>query len=98
MGELMMNENEMKAEQIRQIACEAAEKVLANATVTATAMQEKTAISIEYIKADIASIKTALEKNFVTHEAFDPVRNIVYGMLSAVGLAVLSALMYLILK
>jgi predicted nucleic acid-binding Zn-ribbon protein len=70
------------------------------------------AVCIETVKADVTEIKNDIkelnkkidawqndmEKKFVTRKEFEPVRNIVYGLISAVGLAVIGGLMALLLR
>ena len=53
---------------------------------------------IEYIKADVAEIKTKMEANYVTREEFDPVKKIVYGLVSIILVAVVGALITLVIR
>jgi hypothetical protein len=51
---------------------------------------------LEYIQEDVRDIKHRLEGNYVTKEAFEPVRRIVYGMISVILLSVVGALVALV--
>ena len=53
---------------------------------------------ISYIKQDIKEIKDKLDNKYVTTEAFDPVRRVVYGLVAAVFLGVVTAVLALVLK
>jgi 7-cyano-7-deazaguanine synthase in queuosine biosynthesis len=63
------------------------------------------AIDIEYIKAGIARLETDIEKvdekignEYVTKDAFIPVRNLVFGFVGVVMVMVVTALVYLVLR
>jgi hypothetical protein len=51
---------------------------------------------IDYIKRDVAEIKTKLEADYVTQEEFSPVKKIVYGLVSIILVAVAGALIGLV--
>ena len=53
---------------------------------------------LQYIKKDVAAIKEQLHADYVTRNEFEPVRKIVYGMVSIVLIAVVTAIVALILK
>jgi len=53
---------------------------------------------LNYIKCDIKEIKARLENEYVTQEAFRPIRNLVYGMVSLILTGVVGALVSLVLK
>lgn len=53
---------------------------------------------IEYIQETVAEIKHKLESNYVTQDQFEPVKRVVYGMVSVVLLAVIGAITALALK
>lgn len=53
--------------------------------------------SIKYIQRDIAEINTKLDDKYVTKDQFDPVRNIVYGLVAVILLAVVGALIALVI-
>lgn len=70
-----------------------------------TAMNEKKNENIgvimndlQYIKRDISEIKHKLESNYVTKEEFDPIKRIVYGMVSIILVAVVTAIVALVLR
>lgn len=70
-----------------------------------TAMNEKRNENIgvimndlQYIKRDISEIKHKLEANYVTKEEFDPIKRIVYGMVSIILVAVVTAIVALVLR
>lgn len=52
---------------------------------------------VEFIKNEVTDIKSKLEGHYVTKEEFDPVKKIVYGIITAVLLAVLGALLGLVI-
>ncbi len=56
---------------------------------------------ISYIQLDIAEIKGIIKDipgKFVTKDQFDPVRNIVYGLIGILGVGTIGALLRMILK
>ena len=53
---------------------------------------------IEYIKVDIEDINIKLDSHYVTKEQFEPVRNIVYGMVGIILVAVIGALITLVVR
>jgi hypothetical protein len=55
------------------------------------------ATDIKYIKQEVRDISDRLDKDYVTQDEFDPVKRIVYGMVSVVLLAVLGAVVALVL-
>jgi hypothetical protein len=54
--------------------------------------------SIKYIQRDIAEIKEKLDDKYVTKDEFLPVKNIVYGMVAIILIAVLGGLIALIIN
>jgi hypothetical protein len=50
------------------------------------------------VKTDVKEVKDIVSKNYVTKDQFEPVRNIVYGMVAAILLAVLTALIFMVVK
>jgi hypothetical protein len=54
--------------------------------------------TIEYIQKDIAEIKDKLDDKYVTFEQFQPIKRIVYGLISLICLSVFSGLMLLLFK
>lgn len=53
--------------------------------------------NLEYIKADIAEIKSRLEKDYVTRSEFTPIKNLAYGSVGIIGTTVLAAILKLII-
>jgi hypothetical protein len=54
--------------------------------------------NVEYIKNEVTEIKCKLEKDFVTNDQFDPIKKIVYGMVSLVLVAVVGAVLALVIQ
>lgn len=53
---------------------------------------------IAYIREDVKAIKNALNQNYVTKDQFDPVKKVVYGLVSLILIAVIGAIMTLVLR
>lgn len=51
---------------------------------------------LDTIESNVNDIKKKLESEYVTRDQFEPVRNIVYGMVSVILLAVVGALVALV--
>ena len=67
--------------------------------VTRIAVQlAKLESSMEYIKSSVEDIVHKLEKNYVTQDQFEPIKRLVYGMVSIILVAVVGAIMAVILK
>lgn len=56
------------------------------------------ATKLDYIQSDVAEIKAKLDKDYVTNDEFDPIRRVVYGMVSVVLLAVVGAMVALVVR
>ena len=54
--------------------------------------------SMEYIKHSVEDIVHKLEKNYVTQDQFEPIKRLVYGVVTLVLVAVVGAIMALIIK
>jgi hypothetical protein len=52
---------------------------------------------VEFIKSEVVEIKSKLEGNYVTKDEFDPIRKIVYGMVSLILVGVVGALLGLVI-
>ena len=52
---------------------------------------------INYIKTEVAEIKASLEAKYVTQMEFDPIRKVVYGMVSLILVGVIGALIGLVI-
>jgi len=55
-------------------------------------------VKLDWIQKDISDIKEKLEKDYVTRQEFNPVKNVVYGMVATLLLAVLGAIVTLVLR
>ncbi len=53
---------------------------------------------IKYIKEKINAVDEKISKHYVTKEEFDPIKNIVYGVVSLILIAVVGALIGLIIQ
>ena len=53
---------------------------------------------VDNIDRTVRDIQGKLEKDYATQDQFTPVKNIVYGLVSAILLAVIGALVALVLK
>jgi len=54
-------------------------------------------VEIRQVREDVTEIKTRLENNYVTRYEFDPIKKLVYGLVSIVLTAVVGALVALVL-
>lgn len=53
---------------------------------------------VQYIESEVGKINDKLEKEYVTKDQFEPVKNIVYGLVSLILVAVVGALVALVIK
>ena len=53
---------------------------------------------IRYIQRDVSDIKIKLDSHYVTQEAFEPIKKLVYGVVSLILVAVVGGLLALVLK
>lgn len=53
---------------------------------------------VNYIEIEIKEIKSKLERDYVTHDEFEPIRNVVYGLVSLTLLSVAGAVIALVLR
>jgi hypothetical protein len=53
---------------------------------------------IGYIKCEIVDIKSIIATKYVTKDEFEPIKKVVYGLVSVILLAVVAAVITLILK
>lgn len=56
------------------------------------------ASNITDIKDDVKDIKHKLENNYVTKEAFEPVKRLVYGLVGLILISVVVAILALVIK
>jgi hypothetical protein len=61
-------------------------------------MTESTRVDLQYIKEDLRDIKERLDNKYVTVEAFDPIRRLVYGVVALMLTAIVVAVMALIIR
>jgi hypothetical protein len=54
--------------------------------------------SVKYIKEKVEKIEEKLEKDYVTQEAFAPVKNVVYGLVGLILVAVIVAVLALVIR
>lgn len=52
---------------------------------------------VDYIQSDVAQIKASLTSNYVTREEFDPIKKIVYGLITLVLAGLVGAFLRLVL-
>lgn len=52
---------------------------------------------VKFIRGEITDIKKKLETNFVTKDEFDPIRNVVYGLVGLVLTSVFVAVIGLVI-
>jgi hypothetical protein len=86
------------AAEILATAGAAATEVASVAAQTARTLSETTKLDLDYIKKDITEIKALLKDNFITVEAFVPVRNLVYGLVALILSGVFVGLLTLIIR
>lgn len=53
---------------------------------------------MDYVQADVRDIKHKLDAEYVTKDQFEPVKKVVYGMVSVILLAVVGALVALVVR
>jgi len=58
----------------------------------------KMATDLEYIKRDISDIKAKMRDDYVTHAEFAPVKQVVFGLVAVILLAVVGAIVALVIK
>ena len=86
------------AEAVVRVAEAAALQVSDTAAQTARVLAESTRIDLQYIKDDLREIKTRLQTQFVTRDVFDPIRNLVYGQVGLILIAVATGVLALVLR
>lgn len=53
---------------------------------------------VNYIEAEVKDIRTKLEREYVTQDQFEPIRKVVYGLVSITLLSVVGAVIALVLR
>jgi hypothetical protein len=56
------------------------------------------ASDLQYIKKETEEIKSLLASKYVTVEAFEPIRKLVYGMVSLILVAVVGAILTIVIR
>lgn len=53
---------------------------------------------VSYIRRDVTEIKNKLDQEYVTKEAFEPVKKLVYGLVCLILIGVVTAILAIVLK
>jgi len=53
---------------------------------------------LDYIQRDLVEIKMKLEKDYVTKDEFDPIKKVVYGLVSIMLAALIGSVLSLVIK
>lgn len=85
------------AEEAIRVLAISAEKALATLAAAASAAQTVANLDMSYIKKDVIEIKEMLKSNYVTKEAFNPVKIITYGMTGIALVGVVGAVVSLVI-
>ena len=56
------------------------------------------ATKIDYIETAVRNIENKLEADYVTQDEFEPIKRIVYGMISVILVAVIGAIVAIVVK
>jgi hypothetical protein len=86
------------AAEVVATAAAAASTVAATAATAATAMVESTRVDLQYIKEDLRDIKDRLDNKYVTVDAFEPIRMIVFGLVALMLTGVVGGVLTLIIR
>lgn len=52
---------------------------------------------VQYIESDVKSVKDKLENDYVTQDQFEPIKKVVYGLVSIILVSVIVALVALVI-
>lgn len=99
----------MSDDAMKRIARVAAAEILAMAGASASPLSEAAAaaartlaetmrVDLQYIKEDLKEIKMRLDNKFVSVEAFDPIRRLVYGLVALTLTSVVLGLLMLVVQ
>lgn len=80
-----------------KVVAEAAQKAVVTLASAASAAQALVNLDVSYIKKDVTEIKEMLKSNYVTKEAFNPVKIITYGMTGIALCGVVGAVVSLVI-
>lgn len=96
----MTGDMEHRDDELQKVAAMAAAEVvrIIGQVPNAHASTELLAHDVKYIKEGVRKIEEKLEKNYVSVEQFDPVKRIVYFVVSVFGLGVIGAIVALVVK
>ena len=86
------------ATEVVAMAAAAASQVSDTAAGAARVLAETTRLDLQYIKDDLKEIKTRLEDKYVTAETFEPVKRLVYGLVTLLLTGVVGGLLALVLR
>jgi Trk K+ transport system NAD-binding subunit len=106
-GDELMTDTD--TERVARIAATAAAEVVAKASeaamlVSATAAQAAHTLAattqndVSNIKEHIREIKALLDKKYVTYDVFNPVKQVVYGLVALILTSVIAGLLTLVLR
>jgi len=56
------------------------------------------ATDVSYIKRDVAEIKNKLEADYVTRQEFDPIKKVIYGLVTLILTGVVGAIISLVIR
>lgn len=82
----------------QQTAATVADQLTLTAAHAAQALSEATKVDLGYIREELKEIKLRLDSKFVTKEIFDPIKQIVYGQVALILIAVVGGLLTLVLR
>jgi len=94
---------------LRKVAALAAAEVVKTASEAAAALARESLseaksqsslmkADLDYIKSDLLEIKTRLDTKYVTNEAFDPIKRLVYGLVTLILTAVVVGVLALLIR
>lgn len=86
-----------EAQKAIRIVAEAAQEAVITLAAAAKAAQALVNLDITYIKDDVTEIKEMLKSNYVTKEAFNPVKIITYGMTGIALIGVVGAVVSMVI-
>lgn len=87
----------LAAEDAIKVVAKAAQEAVITLATAATAAQALVNLDISYIKKEVSEIKGMLTANYVTKEAFSPVKTICYSIAGVSLLGVLAAIVSMVI-
>jgi ABC-type phosphate transport system permease subunit len=101
------NENMQNDERTKEIASVVAKTVAETTAAVALEFAKSSASTtsalallsqdMNYVRKDLSEVKERMEKSFVTSAEFNPVRNIVYGLVAIILVTVIGAILALVI-